>query len=304
MQQYFGMVKCIDFNVGKLLNHLKKSGLDDDTMIIFTSDHGDMLFEHGKLNKGEPYQTSAGIPFIIRYPGVITENKVIETTHSSIDVFPTILSLAGIDLKDVDETFHGVDVSPQLLSSSLLENDEERIIFLTDFSSNRWIAAATSRYKLIVSRGDTIPFLFDLQEDPQEMHNRIHLKRYANIKLKLQRALESAMVRYEMPFQNRHSSSLFDVPACIDNTNAFSVSGERITCASLEKSSFLSNLCSSEPKVAQNCPLSCQACACEDSSGLIFNNGALTQCGEHLQNKCASDDLIRLFCPKLCRTCG
>lgn len=303
MQQYFGMVKCIDFNVGKLLQYLKKSGLDDDTMIVFTSDHGDMLFEHGKLNKGEPYQTSAGVPFIIRYPGVIPENKVIATTYSSIDVFPTILSLTGIDLKDVHEPFHGVDFSPQLLSTSISENDEERIIILMDSANNRWIAAATSRYKFIVSAGNNTPFLFDLQIDPQEMHNRIHLNEYANIKLKLQRALESAMIRYEMTFQKRHNSSLFDVPACIDTKDVFSVSGEYIRCTLLEDSPQSSDLCSTEIEVAQHCPSSCQTCACEDSKGLIFHNGALTQCGEHLQNECATDELVRLFCPKLCHAC-
>jgi arylsulfatase A-like enzyme len=77
MARYFGMVKCIDDNVGKLLSFLRESGQEDNTIVVFTSDHGDLMGEHRKHNKGTPYETSAGVAFIMKYPGHIMAGKVI-----------------------------------------------------------------------------------------------------------------------------------------------------------------------------------------------------------------------------------
>ena len=66
MPPYYGMVKCIDDNVGRIIEALRKRELLDRTIIVFTSDHGDLCGEHGRLNKGVPYEGSARIPFLIR----------------------------------------------------------------------------------------------------------------------------------------------------------------------------------------------------------------------------------------------
>lgn len=68
MATYFGMVKCIDDNVARLLLTLDDLKLTDSTVVVFTSDHGDLCFEHGRLNKGNPYEASAKIPMVIRAP--------------------------------------------------------------------------------------------------------------------------------------------------------------------------------------------------------------------------------------------
>ena len=79
LQDTFGMVKCVDDNIGKLLAYLKTSGLEEDTIVVFTSDHGDSMGEHLRHNKLTPYDTSAGVPFVIRYPAKIAPGKVVRS---------------------------------------------------------------------------------------------------------------------------------------------------------------------------------------------------------------------------------
>ena len=97
MQRYFGMVKCIDDNVGRMLADLEAGGLDQNTIVIFTADHGDLMGEHRRHNKGMPYEGSAKIPFVIRWPGKIAPGKVVNTAYTTVDFGPTILGIMGIE---------------------------------------------------------------------------------------------------------------------------------------------------------------------------------------------------------------
>ena len=89
------MVKCIDDNVGQILDTLRERKLLDRTIIVFTSDHGDLCGEHGRLNKGVPYEGSARIPFLIHCPHKIKGNTVVNAALGTVDFLPTILSLMG-----------------------------------------------------------------------------------------------------------------------------------------------------------------------------------------------------------------
>ena len=95
MSRYFGMVKCIDDNVGKILAALRAAGVAERTIVMFTSDHGDMCGEHGRVNKGIPLEGSARIPFLISYPGKIKPGTVIHEALNNVDFKPTILALMG-----------------------------------------------------------------------------------------------------------------------------------------------------------------------------------------------------------------
>jgi len=72
------MVKCIDDNIGRLLDFLKENNLEENTVVVFTSDHGDLLGEHGKLNKGVPYETLARVAFMLKYPAKVKAGNQIE----------------------------------------------------------------------------------------------------------------------------------------------------------------------------------------------------------------------------------
>src|SRR4030042_1760570 len=84
MALYYGMVKCIDDNVGKILGALRKNGVIENTIVVFTSDHGDLRGEHHRQNKGAPFEGSAKIPFVIYYPGRITHSLRVLWQHMSL----------------------------------------------------------------------------------------------------------------------------------------------------------------------------------------------------------------------------
>ncbi|MCP3928674.1 MAG: sulfatase-like hydrolase/transferase [Bacteroidetes bacterium] len=196
MAQYFGMVKCIDDNVGKLLRYLNEQGLDNNTIVVFTSDHGDLMGEHGKHNKGLPYETSAGIPFIIRYPGKIPVGKITHTAYTTADFAPTILSIMGIRKQLPD--FHGMDTSSDFLVNGK-EVSDNRIVYITNAAS-RWVAATNSHYKLVLSPSDE-PWLFDLQKDPDELINFYKNPEYKEIAEQFKQELLHQMKLYDEPLK-------------------------------------------------------------------------------------------------------
>ena len=79
------MVKCIDENVGKILAYLDNNNLDENDIVVFTADHGDMLYNHMRVDKGCPYDDAVRVPFIIRYPSVINKGKLVKRAYSITD---------------------------------------------------------------------------------------------------------------------------------------------------------------------------------------------------------------------------
>ena len=163
MSQYFGMVKCIDDNVGKIVQFLKDQKLSENTIIIFTSDHGDLLGEHSKDNKSVPFEASAKVPFIWVYPKNIPAGGIVEEAMNHADFTPTLLGLLNMD-KEVN--YQGKDHSRIILGEAESKGN------ITIFKGKKWIAATDGRYKLIYSIGaEEVPVLFDLQKDPNETTN-------------------------------------------------------------------------------------------------------------------------------------
>lgn len=191
MAKYFGMVRCIDDNVGKILAYLKSEGLAENTIVVFTSDHGDLMGEHKKHNKGLPYETSACIPFVIRYPGKIRPGKVIHTAYTTADFAPTVLSMMGF--RGQLPGCHGADTAADFLGPDA-EVRDDRITYFTN-SGSRWVAAVNHRYKLVLSRNDR-PWLFDLEEDPDELTNFIDHPEYAEVAARFTAHLTGALKQY------------------------------------------------------------------------------------------------------------
>jgi uncharacterized sulfatase len=194
MAKYFGMVRCIDDNVGKILRFLEENKLAENTIVVFTSDHGDMMCEHCRLNKGLPYKTSVGIPFLLRYPAKVPAGKVIHTAYTTVDFFPTLMGLMGI--KKGLPAFHGLDASGDFTSSAK-ELSKDRIVYIRH-SGEAWVAAFDQRYKLILSVADK-PWLFDLEKDPDELTNQYGREGYDEVTKRLQNELLSQMKKYKEP---------------------------------------------------------------------------------------------------------
>ena len=193
LKQYFGMVSHIDDSVGRILKFLDDNNLTENTIIIFTSDHGDMFFEHNRRNKGVPYEASARIPFIIRYPNKIPVGKVINTAYTNVDFTPTILSLMDVNTK---AKFHGLDTSNDFTNSEKVVNSD-RITYYAK-SGGWWVTAVNDRYKLVIDKKEK-PYLFDLEKDPDELINFYNDNAYADIANMMQTELFKQLKKYDEP---------------------------------------------------------------------------------------------------------
>ncbi|NLR93399.1 PKD domain-containing protein [Flammeovirga agarivorans] len=197
MQEYWGMVKAVDDNIGRMFDLLEEKGQLDNTIIVYTVDHGDMLFEYSRINKGVPYESSAKVPFMIRYPKKIPSGKVVTTPHVNVDVGPTLLSLAGLPTM---EDVHGQDIS-RLYTSEELMVTEEDTVFITE-DAGWWVSAATTRFKLVLSNKDN-PYLIDLKVDPLETTNQLVDTEGENYAMYREKALElEASLKHKMIQKN------------------------------------------------------------------------------------------------------
>ncbi|WP_010136720.1 sulfatase family protein [Ochrovirga pacifica] len=187
IKQYLGMVKIVDENVGRILNKLETEGILENTIVMFSSDHGDLLGEHGRVNKGTIHEASAKIPFVMAHGKegknpLIPRNKVVNLAANNTDWMPTFLSLLNVDCPKVP----GRDLSP-IIQGKAPANWKD-----VTFSRLGYYAAITSRYKLSVqSKGK--PWLLDIEADPDEVLNFIDDKKYSDVIVKLSKELKNYM---------------------------------------------------------------------------------------------------------------
>ena len=293
MQQIFGMISLIDYNIGRLLDHLDNSGLRRNTIVVFTSDHGDMMYEHNRNNKGLPYQGSAQVPMIVRWSGKIRKRRKIQTAYTSVDFVPTILSLMGVK---TDTAHHGIDGSGELLLKQLITSNDDQIRFMTDGLKKSWAAAFNTKYKLILSKDE--PWLFDLSTDPDELHNQYRNPKYADIASTLQAALLDVMVDYN--FVLKQKSYLPNAPVCWDSKNEIE-GWDNHLCKDLTLPEY-SPACAWD-FVNATCPTVCKGC-CEDSEGEVWLYGAMRSCDDMNTDErfCTQEPAVQ-FCPKSCGMC-
>lgn len=167
--KYYGMVRCIDDNVGRLIKALKERNLLEKTIIVFSSDHGDLRGEHHRHNKGVAFEGSARVPFLIYDADQISPQTVVDPALSSVDFAPTLLGLLGIDSK---HSFHGRDASGLIKADSKTVASWNDIAFVRGTNEKAgWLMAVSDRYKLVISSQDE-PWLFDLKRDPDEVINQ------------------------------------------------------------------------------------------------------------------------------------
>lgn len=173
MAHYYGMIKLIDDSMARLYTKLKQTKLLDNTIIVFTSDHGDLKGEHGRQNKGNPFEGSARIPFLVYYPAKIAGGTVVNQALTTVDFQQTILGLIGIKGSGNEE---GRDASPLFVKVNSEANAQvanwQDIAFMRQASHSAagWLTAITDRYKLVYNpEGE--PWLFDLATDPDELIN-------------------------------------------------------------------------------------------------------------------------------------
>ncbi|MFK7692740.1 sulfatase [Paenibacillus sp. HJGM_3] len=191
---YYTMVQLIDEQLGIILDQLDRLGLRDNTIVIFTSDHGEMLGDHSIGMKGPlVYEGVTHIPMLIRYPEGFAPCQVTECV-SLIDLLPTILDFAGID----DHVRRdGISLKPALQQGAALPRSGVRIEYKEEPERIRFKCWVTPAWKLAVYNGETFGELYDLRNDPGEKINLFEAAEYAGIRQQLLIEMISDMERSE-----------------------------------------------------------------------------------------------------------
>ena len=165
---YCANISYLDENIGTLLNTLDETGLSDDTIILFVSDHGDMLGERGLWYKMNFFEGAARIPLSISAPGKFTPRSV-KMPATAMDVLPTLLELAGVASSDIVMQPDG----QSLVAAALGNEDPERIVaaeYMAEGSVASLIMLRQGPWKYIYCKSDPVQ-LFNLEDDPRELHN-------------------------------------------------------------------------------------------------------------------------------------
>lgn len=176
VKDYFACVSAIDDYVGQVLQTLEDCGLKDDTLVIFASDHGELLGSHGLLRKGPWYDDSLKIPFLLRWPGVLEPGKR-HFLMNTPDIMPTLLSL--VDLADtIPSTVEGQDLSSLIRSEQFASevpaaNEAGGLAYYINAAMNTR-GVRDIDYFLVVLRNsydEERPILYDLRRDPDQMRD-------------------------------------------------------------------------------------------------------------------------------------
>lgn len=163
---YAGLVSQVDAGVGRIVAELKRLGLYDDTMIVFTSDHGDMQGSHGLKNKCYPHEKSAGVPFIVRLPGGRRGVRSAELI-SGVDIYPSALELAGCK---ADIALDGHSFIGYMRGTAQRIN--EYVISEYVLGKQPWRMIRSAGYKLVVTMAGYEPVsLYDMTNDPWELND-------------------------------------------------------------------------------------------------------------------------------------
>jgi uncharacterized sulfatase len=169
---YFGEVKLIDDSVGRIVEKLKACGLFDDTILVFTTDHGEYAGEHGLNAKNQLYETAYRIPMIVHWPRGIQAGIRVDNILSTVDFQPTILGVMGVSQCGREQ---GRDGSALVRGEACEWND---YAFLHHSTHSR-AGVFTREFELaLVRNGDSI--LFDRVHDPDQTRNLFHTPDYAD----------------------------------------------------------------------------------------------------------------------------
>lgn len=162
---YFASISFVDYNIGKIIAQLKEIGEYDNTLIIFTSDHGEMLGDCGAYQKLLPYDGSARIPFIVRYPEKVAAGTLDNRFVDLNDLLPTILDAAGVPYPNPGR-LPGESVFTK-------NGSKDRTVQYIEYAhgSKRWVSLRDVRYKYNYYYGGGKEELFDLMQDPKETLN-------------------------------------------------------------------------------------------------------------------------------------
>ena len=172
-RQYYAMISLIDECIGNIQTQLASQGLLDNTWIVYSSDHGEMLGDHGLMAKFNFYRSSVQVPLIVCPPGGI-DGLTSDALASVVDIAPTLLAAAGVEpLQNIrGRSLLGAVAGEESHAESLFSEIQQQS---RKPNAPTFRALRNQRYRLTVeTTTNTLCELFDLQEDPLELANRVH----------------------------------------------------------------------------------------------------------------------------------
>ena len=173
---YYAMISQIDFYVGRMVEELKRRDLYNDTLIVYTSDHGEYLGFHHMITKGNRmYDPIVRVPFVMKPPSWANRSPLRnnDSLFSLIDLFPTIVDVAGIECPD------------QLPGFSVFNHQAGRDAVFAEVYEGKEYMIRTREHKLLVHRDPAQSLLFDMAHDPLEMENKFNDTRFETIRMDL-----------------------------------------------------------------------------------------------------------------------
>jgi arylsulfatase A-like enzyme len=186
---YYAHCSALDRCFGELVRTLDEKGLAERTLVLFTSDHGDMLGSHGAKNKQRPWDESIRVPMLLRYPALFgRDGRTIDTPIHSPDLMPTLLGLAGLPIPD---TVEGKDWAPFLRGDKEAPDTAALIELPACFhqyayhrGGRDWRGLRTPRYTYVIDH-DGPWLLYDNERDPYQLNNVVHHPPYAQVQAEL-----------------------------------------------------------------------------------------------------------------------
>lgn len=167
--RYQGLSRLVDINAGRVLDAIDRLGLRDNTIVVFHSDHGDMMGGHGMLCKGPyMYEETNRVPFIIRYPGHLPQGRRMKGLFSLLDIAPTVLELAGVAHTEPFDGISGAEAMRQAADhnrdavfAEIFEIIDQRAVIFS---------VRTEQWKYNFHCGD-MDELYNMRNDPLELNN-------------------------------------------------------------------------------------------------------------------------------------
>jgi arylsulfatase A-like enzyme len=194
--QYYGEVTFIDASIGRILKTLDELKIRESTLIVFISDHGDMLGDHGLYFKGVTYPQSANVPLIFNWPGRLRSGKVVAGIVQQIDVMPTLLELVGLA---APAGVQGHSLA-KLVTTDATDTGQE-YAYIEHAGSDYTLRSLSHRFT--VYPGHDYGELYDIEKDPHEFVNLWEDTRYADLKTELTQKLLARMVDTRDPLPVR-----------------------------------------------------------------------------------------------------
>ena len=205
MRDYLRVITSVDRNVGIVLDYLEKEGLLDNTMIVYTSDQGFYMGEHGWFDKRFMYEESFRTPLLVRLPG--GKKGDVAQLVQNIDYGPTFLELAGVE---VPEEMHGESFLPLLKGEKTQWRDALYYHFYeypAEHAVKRHYGVRDGRYKLIHFYNDIDSWeLYDLKNDPNELNNLYGKPGTERITKRMMKKLAALQEQYDDPIRNEEAN--------------------------------------------------------------------------------------------------